>query len=648
MLLFYPFIYGKMIVWKMMMSTLFKLTTLAVATTSALFSGAVFAQETAKIYTLDPIVITASKTEQNVSQVPARIHVIEQATIAQNPALNLSDVLQNDASVYVKQNGGIGQGTNLSLRGAYPKHTLILKDGLKLNTPNTLTPTYPETLDLTSADRVEVLKGPASVQYGSDAIGGVINVISQTPQKTGGFITGIYGENNTYKAIIGADLAQNGFYAQLRGQRMETDGTRIFNTQPKSLKASYDQKGYHAKVGYDNQQNINAAVEINQNEGVNIYSDNSGVSNTAQRQFENRTILAKIAGKPHQDFTLSAHYGQAEDKQKYRETWSTNRFNTKHQEFDLNARWQFTPAQNILIGATTGQDEYEDAYAYIGKKDVKSTGYYLQHQYHNDHINTQIGMRVEDHHTFGTHTVGQGAIRYHFTPNTSLYANIGSAFKAPSLNELYYNSTSTWGTTTYQTLGNLHLKPEESLSYELGLDHHLAKSLQVGLSMYKTEIKNLIATNSTFANNINTSTYENIDKAQFTGGELGVKWNQNNLFASAQYAYVKTKNKATALEIAYRPKHTGTVVLGYDDGQYGVNTAITARSDAKVANSANAGKLAGYATIDVNTHWQINPNIKLFANVQNIGDVQYPVVWNFGNWYVHGGRQANLGLTIKY
>ncbi len=183
-------------------------------------SPVIFAEDTTTTTQLDPIVVTASKSAEKASEVPARISVIDEKTIEQNPAFNLSDLIQKDASVYIKQNGGLGQGTNLSIRGTNPNHVLLLKDGARLNTPNTLSPIYPEFLDTTDVERIEVLKGPSSVQYGSDAIGGVIQMITATPQKNSAFITGIYGENKTYKAIVGADLiSDEGFYAQIRGQR---------------------------------------------------------------------------------------------------------------------------------------------------------------------------------------------------------------------------------------------------------------------------------------------------------------------------------------------------------------------------------------------------------------------------------------------
>ena len=585
---------------------------------------------------LDPVVVTVSRIATPLSDTPASVTVISAGEIEKNPARNLSDVIQSDAGIYVKQSGGIGQIPEVSIRGSLPKHTLFLKDGARLNTQNELNPAFPGFFDTTDVERIEIVKGPASVQHGTDAIGGVIQMVSKTPTRTGGEVTGIIGENNTYKAIVRGDVVHNGFYASLSGQRLESDGTRIFNNQSRKDKASYDQKGYAAKLGYNNDV-LNTSVQISENEGVNIFSSNSGITNAAPREFDNRVINAQAALKHHNDFTTSIRFGDTQDNQNLPVYGS--KYDSAGQEIDLNTKWAFAPNHNILIGATGSRSEFQSNTITDGKQEVDTIGYYLQHQYNSDKINTQVGVRLEDHERFGNHTVGQGAVRYHITPATSVYANVGSAFRAPTLNELY----SQWG-------GNTELQPEESVSYEIGLDHRIADTTSIHVSGFQNQIDNLVRYIA--GKNINVD-----GKTKFTGGELGIKFNQGDYYASANYGYVETEVKQTGLEIAYRPKHTGTLTLGYDDGVVGVSTSIIARSDA-YANRDNTIKVPGYTTVDVDAHWNINPYVKLFTNIQNIGNVEYKQVhntlfdgnWNpIGeNWYVNGGRQANLGVTFKY
>jgi len=619
------------------MSTLFQPTALVGAIAIAMgFSVSAQANTDSSVNaSLETLVVTASRSEEKLKNVPARLTVIDQKTIEKNPALNLSDVIQQDPSVFVKQYGGMGQTSEIALRGTKAVHTLVLKDGARLNSQNELAPLYPAFLDTSDVQQIEILKGPASVQYGSDAIAGVIQMLSKVPAKTGAALTGIYGENNTYKTIVNANLVTDqGFYAQVGGQRLESDGIRVLESQPKNEKAEYDQKGYNAKLGYVQKDLIDTSVSISENKGTNIFYY-EGLTNDSPRQFENRFINAKVDYNILQNLILSAHFANVQDKQYVRDYGSY--YNTENNQGDLNLKWKFTPNQNILVGATYNDANYKSNTILKSDQSIESTGYYVQHQFKNENIDTQVGVRLEDNERFGNHTVGQGAIRYHFLSNASVYANIGTAFRAPSLNEMY----SQWG-------GNENLNPEESTSYEIGLDYDITPNISTNLSVYDTNIENLI----TPIAGKNT----NITKAKFTGGELGLKWQQDDYFISTQYAYVKTENKATGLEIAYRPKNTVTLTTGLENATYGVSISAIARSNSNASNSANPVKIPGYATVDFNAFWNINPNVKLFTNIQNIGDVQYKEVYKDADswsnspedWYINSGRFASAGVTFRY
>lgn len=620
------------------MSTLFQPTALVGAIALAMgFSTSVSAQDSSNVVnaSLDTLVVTATRSEEKIGDVPARISVIDQNAIKKNPALNLSDLIQQDPSVYVKQSGGMGQISEIGLRGTKAVHTLVLKDGARLNSQNELGPLYPAYLDTSDIQQIEILKGPASVQYGSDAIGGVVQLISKKPVKSGAELTGIYGENNTYKTILKADLVTDqGFYAQVGGQRLESDGTRIFESQDKSDNASYDQKGYNAKVGYFQQNQIDASASISENKGTSIFS-NDYITNTAPRNFVNRVINAKVDYNILQNLILGAHFANVQDKQDVPAYGS--KYDTENNQTDLNLKWKFTPHQNILIGTTYNDANYQTNTIINNDQSVASTGYYLQHQFKNELFDTQVGLRVEDNELFGSHTVGQGAIRYHFLPNASVYANIGSAFRAPTLNELY----SQWG-------GNENLEPEESISYELGFNYAITDNLATSFSVYRTNVDNLIV----YSDSMN----QNVGEANFTGGEAGLKWKQDDLFLATEYAYVESENKATGLEIAYRPKQTFTLTTGLENPVYGISTSLIARSHSNASNSANSIKVPGYATVDFNAYWKINPTVKVFTNIQNIGDVQYREVYKAASswdnspedWYINGGRLASAGVTFRY
>ena len=611
------------------MSTLFQPTALVGAIAIAMgFSTSVSAQDSSNVVnaSLDTLVVTATRSEEKIENVPARISVISKAEIEKNPALNLNDLVKQDAALNVVQTGGLGQTTSIFTRCTNSNHTLVLKDGAALiegiNGKNNS-----ELLDLSDVGQIEILKGPASVQYGSDAIGGVIQLLTDTPEKNSAFITGLYGENNTYKALVGLDLNQDGFFAQIRGQRLESDGTEILNTQEKD-QASYDQKGYSTKIGYK-QDNFKTSVSISENEGINRYLDYSTGTNTAKRDFKNQLVNWNGQYQFSDALTVNARYSNYQDEATYIETYSYA-YESERDEGDINLNWKFTPKQNLLLGVST--QDTDVTYDYLsGKKNLGSTGYYLQHQFNNANVHTQAGIRLEDDDQFGQHTVGQVAGRLQVAPLTSIYANIGTAFKAPTAYQLYAGF-----------YGNQDLKPEESISYEIGLDQQFHYGLSANASVYYTKVKNLIGANELWQ-------YVNIDDANMTGGEIGLKWKKNQIFASADYAYVKTEDESTGFELIRRPRQTFTFTTGYDDGTYGVNTSLIAHSHANAQARQNSIKVPGYTTIDLNAFWNVNPNIKLFTNIQNIGDVKYKAVYSSTDtWYINGGRFASAGVTFRY
>ncbi|APX63664.1 TonB-dependent receptor plug domain-containing protein [Acinetobacter schindleri] len=586
------------------------------------------AEQTVAQAKLDTIVVTASRSEQNIKDVPARISVIDEKTIQQSAIADLPSLLNKEAALSVKQLGGYGQQTSVFLRGSNPAHTLILQDGMRSNIA-TVSGTNLHLFDLTDIKQIEVLKGPASVQYGTDAIGGVIQLISKTPTQNGAFTTIEVGEKSTYKSIVGIDAAENDYYAQIRGQRFETNGDQIIQNEPR--KASYDQKGYSAKLGVEKEKYA-VSAEIKENKGT---SDYFSFGELKTYDFLNRLYNIKTRLNLTDQLIWNVRLSQFDDQYNVIKGSYPSIVNTEQQEIDSNLKWQLTSQQSLLFGAQYNNTKAEKIAAYEFDEGFNSNdetiGYYLQHQFKNDRIATQAGIRVEDDQHFGTHTVGQAAARYFATENTSIYTNIGTAFQAPIVGQII-TQPSWWG-------GNPDLKPEESISYELGFDHFITSALQVYGSIYQTKVDNLLISDA------NTNwTFENIGNATFNGAELGLKWKQDNLFANAEYAYMQPKNDDTDKDLINRPRQNFNVTLGWDNGKYGASTSLVAKGKAK-----DTREVPGYAVIDMNAYWQVNPHLKTFVNIRNLGDTNYKTAVNDAtSYYIASDRLASAGVTFKY
>jgi vitamin B12 transporter len=593
------------------------------------FSASVFAQDntTTVNASLDTLVVTATRSEEKITDVPARISLIEPHIVEQSPIASFPDLLKHDAAINMVQNGGMGQLADMYLRGTESDHTLILRDGIRLNNPSSGTANL-AFIDTTDIQQIEVLKGPASVLYGTDAIGGVVQLVSKTPEKNSAFITGEIGEHQTYKSVLGADLYDDGFYAQIRGQRLESNATQVTNQKTdRSETASFEQKGYSAKLGVEKQQ-FAASIDYSRNEGTNLYDAYAFDGSLLKQDFENEIVNLRGRAQVTENIELNGRLSQFKDQVEQKD--STDFVHSKTQEAELYGKWNFLPQHSILAGVTQRNLDADIlSYGAPYQEDVDSTGYYVQHQFKGEKLNTQAGIRVEDNEKYGSHTVGQIAARYQILPSTSIYTNIGTAFKSPTLNELY----NSWN-------GNPELAPEESMSYEAGIDQTLALGFKTGLSAYYTEVEDLIGSE-------NFGKLGNIDKATYKGGELYLAWQQSDLFTKAAYSYVKSENDETHQELGRRPRQGFTLTTGIQNEIYGISASLIAKSKSKDwdKNYQNPG----YATVDVNAYWNVNPHVKLFSNIQNIGDVEYKAAYqDRGYYYVNGGRLASAGVTFTY
>lgn len=579
-------------------------------------------------------VVTASRAAEAINIVPGSISVITNDQLHQSAVNELPNLLRQEAALSVVELGGYGQQTSIFTRGTNSNQTLFLLDGMRLN-PATSSIANVQFLDTSDISQIEILKGPASVQYGSDAIGGVIQLVSAKPTKQNLFTTVEGGNNGLYKALIGADFVQNDAYVQLRGQTLSTDGSKT--TTIAQQDAGYDQAGYSVKGGVDNDQYA-VSLEARGNQGTSEYVSYDYASPVSQ-DFNNR--LLSLAGRYTFAPNLNVNVRLSQFVDNIDQNDSTDFAHSDHKELDTNVRWGLATHQTLLAGLTTRQTaaNYVNGFDHYDKT-LYTTGYYAQHQYQDSVFSTQAGVRLEDNRQFGTHTTGQLAGRMQVLAGTSFYANIGTAFHAPDANELY----STYG-------GNPDLQPEESVSYEMGVNQNLLSGLDGNLAVYRTEVKNLITYDSAF-------NLENIDKARLTGAEAGLKWKlPTGWFTGVNYAYVQPIaegiNGTKDSELLRRPRQSFTASAGLQQPAYGFSAELTTKSQAKDYNANYPIK--GYAVGNLHGYWQALPNVRVVANIENFTDRKYPVALagdgNFGStlsYYLAARRQASLGVTVNY
>lgn len=604
------------------------------AASIAACSSFVFAAEA----TLPTTVVTATRTTQSVDDSLASVQVITKEQLAQHPSQDLGEILRFTTGIDVVRSGGFGGQTSIFTRGTESNHTLVLIDGVRINSA-TLSLANIQHLTLADVERVEIVKGAMSSLYGSEAIGGVINIITKTPNKTSSQATMNAGSHNLVNGSLTQTIKQGHFSAFINTNALYTDGYEIVDKNPRHH--GYKNQGVDAKAAYDLGFS-KVAINARQNKGHTEY-DNYGTF--ATQDFENQLVTFSAQGDINPNFNSLIRLSQFEDK--IDQNQSSNIAHTKRQEADWQNTIAISPNITIIAGITqtNTQAEYNKDY----NKEQDNLAFYLQQQSEFGQISTQLSLRQEDYDSFGTHQTGNAALGFAITPQHRLYINYGTAFKAPDLTELYGSS------------GNINLKPEESSSVEIGSKHSF-DMFSIKTAFFSTQIDNLVNSrpNGSKPNpffdpskpiawpNVPTTTIYtnfNVDEAQSKGAELTVSLQNNGFFANMNGSYIKAQDKTSKKDLDRRPRRTLSMSTGYQTTQWGIGGEILAKGHTQ----DYAGRIAGYAVANVNAYWQVLPSTKLSLNLDNITDKTYSAAWaDFGIRYLATPFTASISADVKF
>lgn len=599
---------------------------LLAASVTACSSFAVYAQT----IVLPTTIVTATRTTQSIDESLASVQVISQKQLAQHPSQDLGEILRFNTGIDIARLGGFGGQTSIFTRGTESNHTLVLIDGVRINSA-TSSQANIQHLTLSDIERVEIVKGAMSSLYGSDAIGGVINIITKNPQHTE---TRVKLTTNTDRLLNGAltqTLKHQDFSALLSAEAIDSNGYAIIEDNPR--KRGYKNQGGHLKANYDlgfSKISLSARHNTGTTEYVNFGS-------FVSQDFDNQVLSFVAMGDISSSLNSQIRISQMTDKIDQNDSKSFA--HTQQQQAD----WQNTFALNtdiMWVGGVTQTDtqaQYDNGFGTTYDKKQDNLAFYVQQQAKFGNISTQLSLRHEDYDSFGTHHTGNIGLGFAFNAQHHVYANYGTAFKAPDLNDLYGYG------------GNIHLKPEESNSVEIGSKHHIG-SFNLTTAVYQFEIDNLINC-LTDPITFNCSNI-NIDKAAIEGIELGVKWQQDGLFAGLNGSYNHAQDDVSKQDLLRRPRRSLNLSLGYQAEKMGISTAILAKShalDTPLFGSNTPRRLEGYAVANVQAYANINPKTTLRFNIENLGGKNYSYAYaSASKKYLATPRSASLSAEVKF
>ena len=570
--------------------------------------------------TLQEMVVTANRIEQPLSDLTADMTIIDDKTIARQGPGGVADVLARVPGIQITRNGGPGASTSVFIRGAESRFTAVYIDGVRVDSQSTGGASW-QSLPLSLIDRIEVLRGPAAAVYGSDAMGGVIQIITKKGEGAAKPYVGLgIGSRGTYTAEAGVSGAANGWDYSLGLNRSQSDG---FNARTTAT-ANPDKDGYR-----NNAINARLGYQINQQhrvEATMMASDmNSGYDTSPTA--DDRSINKSNALGLNWQAKWSEHYStklQVTQSRDYYETKpSVYKTDTRLHNYLFQNEWRYgihtmtaslERREDSLVNNPIDRDRHQNAIA---------LGYGL----HSGKHTLQLNLRGDDDSEFGSKGTGSVAYGYEFVPNWRATATVGTAFRVPTLYQ------------RFSEYGDASLKPEESKNAELGL-RWAQGSDSFSATAYRNNVTNLINyVGGTGACSSPYGCYANVGKARLEGITLAAatKLGQFNLHGSVDFQ--NPRDETTGKLLARRAKRYAT--LGADTNVAGWNLGADLQTTAKrYDNAANTNVLGGYTLLNLSASTQIAKDFTLIGRINNLTDKKYETARTYAN----EGRSVYVGV----
>jgi vitamin B12 transporter len=582
-------------------------------------AGALLLAGAAGAETTQPtVLVTATRTPITVDDALASVSVIDREAIESAGGIDLAELLRREAGLDVVRSGGLGQQTSLFLRGAGSNQLLVLIDGVRAASVNTGGYAW-EQLSLAQVERIEIVRGPRAALYGSDAIGGVIQIFTRRDAGPSGAVgVGSHG-TATLEAGFGQRSERSRF--GLRGGYLRSDGFSAQNERGFSFdpdRDGYVQRSLQADAGHDL-----GALQL---DGSVLLSDNDvafdrGESSATQRN-------ARLALAADGDWLAAL----ASSREILDTPSAGNRFESRRRQFD----WQHTlraGARGELLWGLAWVDER-------GANIDREAGLRL-HGGQREHRagfaswrdgagrwQWELAGRHDDYDGFGGRSSSQAALGWQAAAGTRLRASVAEGFRAPNLNELYSPG---FGGGFFA--GNPALRAERALAYELGAEQQFG-ALALSLRGYRNTVRDLVD----FSGG-ETFHAINIGRARLQGAEADWRWQAEDWRLAGNLSWLQARNLVTGNPLLRRAPRKANLLAEHALGAGRLGLELHAVS----ARPEFGGDLPGYAVASGYLNWPLGARLDLDLRLENLTGRDYEIVRGFNT----AGRSAMLQLRWR-
>ena len=606
---------------------------------------------------VEDVVVTANRSAQPIERVGASVTVLTQAAIEARQTTAVAELLAQTPSVNYSRNGGPGTATSLRIRGAEGHHTVVLIDGVKLNDPSSTQGGFDfGNLLIGDASRIEVLRGAQSTLWGSQAIGGVVNIVTTEPTEAfQGSLDAEAGARGTTYFRGGVGGANERLSWRLAASRYSTDGYSAYAAGTE--KDGYDNTGLSGRLNLK----ITDAVSVDLRSVWSSGRVDLDAWNGDSRDYGKTQELVAYAGLNFDllDGRFRNRIGYAHTDTDRRNFNPDNKIQTL--TFDAegqNRRWEYqgvfavTEALNATFGVEHEKSEMKsrslgdwNPNADYGRGEAELNSVYGQVQWTVlDGLTLTGGLRYDDHAQYGDNLLGQVAAAWSLNDGaTVLRASWGQGFRAPGLYELY------------SEYGNLDLQPEESDSWEIGVEQRLFDRAVVSATYFQRDSDNEIDYGYCLPGDAHPicgqpygGYYQNIQKAEAKGVELIGRFDvTERLHLNANYTWTDAKNAVGEHEgkrLRRRPEHMGNLAADYD-WAFGLKTGLSVRYVGESFNDlANAVKVDAFTLVDLRASYPIDENLEVYGRIENAFDEEYQTVLGYGT----AGRGVFGGVRVRF
>lgn len=588
---------------------------------------------------LDDQVVTATRTSQSEFQGIAAASVITRADIERTQATDVAQVLRRIPGLSLTNTGGPGKNTNVSIRGSNSNHVLVLIDGVRTGSATTGDVAF-QNLPIEQIERIEVVRGPRSSLYGSEAIGGVIQITTRRGPQDGikPYASVTAGSRNHHAATAGVSGAQGNAWYNLGVTGLETRG---IDARPGAPVASRepDSDGYreysgNLAAGYRFANGLELDGHLLEVKSSNEFDPSSSTERApyADNRLRAHGVRARFA--PMDPWTVTLQAGRSEDKTdtfrrlNNQPTSFNTRIDTRRDSFSLQNDVAIGDANLVTLGYDYLHDSVNGTTAFV-EDSRDNHGLYLQWLGQAGRHHWQAAVRDDDNQAHGRYTTGSLGYGFALTERLQATASYGTAFKAPTFNQLYHPVN-----------GNPAIREETSRNIEAGLEGTQQWG-EWSVAVFRNEIDNLIA----FFNQGDGLRAYNIDKAVIRGVETAAFTQVMGWDVATNLTLQDPANRSSRANqgnlLPRRPEQIFNLDVDKPFGNVSVGAGLHVEGR-RWDNTANTQEMSGYNTVELRTEYRFTPAWRLQARVTNLFDTDYETT----RTYQQQGRAGYL--TLRY